>query len=367
MFFNILRNITSATHIVLINTPAGLSSSSTTNSVTMNSTFSCTPAGGTTHSRSQWQVATNSTFTTGLFDSGEVTNLTSYTRSSLTPGTTYYWRVRHKGANGEWSSYTAAQTRATTAVVINTPTGLSSSSTTTGITMNSTFSCTPAGGTTHSRSQWQVATNSTFTTGLFDSGEVTNLTSYRRGSLTPGTTYYWRVRHKGANGLWSSYTAAQTRATTAISIGSIIDGVWLVYADGGSFWRAIRCDANAFSQTIWRPTFINVGASSLTDGLANTNKMSTATGGARAWVNSKGGYLGARDELLELYDNKSLINAYSASPLPNSYVDAQGGYGWSSTEYSATYARYVSFVTRFSTIGLKTVIHIAIPLKRIPK
>jgi hypothetical protein len=352
--------------LALINIPSDLSSIASFDTITANSAFSSTPS-GETHQSSEWEISENSAFTTGVTSSGVVSGSerTEFTFTGLTESTTYYWRVRHQGGNGVWSDWTSAQTQDTTAVIINTPTGLSSSATTSSITSNSSFSATPSGGATHQASEWQRATNTSFTSGLVGSGVVTGSqrTQFTFTGLSAGTTYYWRVRHQGSNGLWSNWTSAQTRATTAMSIGSVIDGQWLIYADGGSFWRAIRCDSGALAQRQWGGYGSTTGATSTTDGPGNTAKMPTGTT-ARSWVESKGGYLPAIDELAQIGSNIAFINANSSSPISTAGMDP----GWSSTENSANDAGMYSFFDLSPFITDKDInIGWCIPVKRISK
>jgi len=145
-------------------------------------------------------------------------------------------------------------------------------------------------------------------------------------------------------------------------IGTKIENdTWLIYEDGGDHWKAIRCDKDTFSQTTWQPTDTLVNASSMTDGLANTNKMATTAGGARAWVESKGGYLPAIDELEAIVRKQNIINDNSASPIPIT------GDAWSSTEGYASYAYYLHLGLGGTFFTNKTTSRWCFPIKRIPK
>lgn len=64
--------------------------------------------------------------------------------------------------------------------------------------------------------QLQYATNSSFTTGLVDTGVVVSATSsYTTASLTRGTHYYWRVKTRDAS-LWSGWSS-----TANFTVGSL--------------------------------------------------------------------------------------------------------------------------------------------------
>jgi hypothetical protein len=70
------------------------------------------PGFSDSHSKSQWQIATDAGFASILYDSGDSNNLTSLPLSGvsgLQPLTTYYWRVRHRGNNGGYGAWSAGR------------------------------------------------------------------------------------------------------------------------------------------------------------------------------------------------------------------------------------------------------------------
>lgn len=106
------------------NAPTISSPSNGATSVSRNPTLSASafsdPDAGNTHAGSQWEIYTDAGFTTKVWDSGDTaTNLTSVVvnttngtfsgalngKTRLASNTTYYWRVRYKDNNGDWSSY----------------------------------------------------------------------------------------------------------------------------------------------------------------------------------------------------------------------------------------------------------------------
>ena len=69
---------------------------------------------------------------------------------------------------------------------------------------------------THASSDWQVATDSAFTNVISSaSASTTSKTSWQASNLAVSTTYYWRVRYRGATGAVSAWSAATTFSTKA--------------------------------------------------------------------------------------------------------------------------------------------------------
>ena len=60
-----------------------------------------------TFANTQWQVATDQAFTSIVVNSGDTTASTSYALSigSFSTSTVYYWRVRYKNSNGDYSAW----------------------------------------------------------------------------------------------------------------------------------------------------------------------------------------------------------------------------------------------------------------------
>lgn len=69
---------------------------------------------------------------------------------------------------------------------------------------------------THASSDWQVATDSAFTNIISSvSDSTTSKTSWQASNLAVNTTYYWRVRYRGATGAVSAWSTATTFSTKA--------------------------------------------------------------------------------------------------------------------------------------------------------
>ncbi len=174
-----------------------------------------------THSASQWQISTDPTFTTVDFDSGEdVVNLTSFSQSGLSLTTAYYWRARYKSNTIGFSDWSTVFSFNTVADTVATPVNESPVDTASGIggtvqLTASDFASVPALSQTHLASQWQVATDFSFSNIIFDSGEDDfNKESIIATGMEPNiTTHYWRVRYKGDLTSWSSYSTPTSFTT----------------------------------------------------------------------------------------------------------------------------------------------------------
>ena len=156
------------------------------------------------------QVSTSNTFATTVYDDSARTS-TSQQMSSLTIGTTYYWRVNSKISGGTsayssaWSFTTIAPPAAPVLVAPldaaqNQPTSLT-------LSWNAS-----AGAATY---RLQVSTSNTFAVTVFDDSTLTGNSQAIMG-LTIGTPYYWRVNAKNAAGT-SAYSA---RSFTTIAAGT---------------------------------------------------------------------------------------------------------------------------------------------------
>ena len=95
--------------------------------------------------------------------------------------------------------------------------------------------------------------------------------------------------------------------------------------------------------TTWDYYGTTTGATSDTDGAANTDKIASGSSAAK-WCRAIGSewYLPAKSELSTIYSNKSTLNA---TLFAIGGTQLSWGYYWSSTEYSSNRAYYIYFGT----------------------
>lgn len=240
-----------------INTSPAEGSTSSSTSPSLQATAFFVVGGVDAHEASQWQVATDSAFANVVHDSGEtMTDLTSHAvpGGELSAQETYYYRVRYKGQNLGYSSW-SRPTTFTTQAVPAAPTVTSPADGATGVSRTPTLNSSSffIAGTTdsHSKSQWQVASNSNFSTIVYDSGETVDLTAHTVAvSLAQDTNYYTRVRHKGTTtgwGAWSNVSAFRTLNAQVMGVVLTAEG-----GDGGTF-AYIDQDGNSIANpgTAW--------------------------------------------------------------------------------------------------------------------
>lgn len=207
---------TTFTTVATINAPTVTSPANNASGLAVPITFTgsafAVSGGSDTQSMSTWQIATDAGFTNVVFTTiDDVANMTSWSPTGLASGTTYYVRVKYDGVALVYSEYSPAITFTTVATInapsITDPTNLSTGNNP-GVTITgSAFSV--AGGTdTESMATWQLASDSGFTTIVQQSvDDVANKTSWAVTGLTPGATYYARVKYKGVTFVYSPYSA----------------------------------------------------------------------------------------------------------------------------------------------------------------
>jgi len=293
---------------------------------------------------------------------------------------------------------------------VSTPTNVSPANGATGQNATPTLTGSAFGALynyTMSAAQWQVSTDQTFATTLISTGDVagTSITySVPSSTLAVSTTYYWRVRYKDSNGVYSSWSTATSFATAASFSPTTIGQSY-----GGGYYAGKITDAGVTYYLIVAPKATGENSAkqwktsndaapaatqTLTNGPAASTAMNSAAypaaqfckgltiGGFSDW------YLPARDELEVVYRNlkpttstnytilrntvnlgtgfgvDGQINGYNANSVPAgagytsgspaqttvaSFITTTGTEAfaasayWSSTEFSTTYAWSQSF------------------------
>lgn len=153
------------------------------------------------------QVSTASDFAATVFDQSGLTS-TSRTVTALASGTKYFWRVSASNAAGT-GPYSATRSFTTfvsapAAPVLSSPgSGSSNQPTTVTLAWNAS-----AGATKY---RLQVSQSAAFASTIFDDSTLIS-TSRQIGSLSFGTTYYWRVSASNTGGS-SSYSPTASFTT----------------------------------------------------------------------------------------------------------------------------------------------------------
>jgi YD repeat-containing protein len=147
-------------------------------------------------------VASNPSFSTGIVYNNLAVSTTSQVVSGLTPNTTYYFRIRAVSASG--TSASSQVFTLTTLVLLPPPTVVSASNISTSSFIASWTSV--SGATSYGI---DVSTSSSFSTNVFINDFPVNSLQFNVFTLTPGTTYYFRVRAKNA-----TQTSANSQSVT---------------------------------------------------------------------------------------------------------------------------------------------------------
>lgn len=223
---------------------------------------------------------------------------------------------------------------------IKTPTNVSPASGATGVGPSPTLTGSPyyeLYALPKTAGQWQISTSNTFTSTVLDTGDVsgTGITyTVSVGTLSVNTTYYWRVRYKNPNGVYSSWSEPTTFTTAAV-FGPTTYGQ--SYA-GGYYGGQITVGSTSYYLIVapkasgeWTSVnFAATGGGSTVDGASNSNILASgynfandlSVNGYSDW------YTPAKDELASIYTN--------FQPVAGSEALASTDY-WTSTAYSSGY------------------------------
>lgn len=213
-----------------IASPANASDGNSLSPSLSSSVFSVT-GGSDTHQSSDWQIATDSNFSNIVASvTGDTVNKTTWSTVGLIPNTTYYVRVRYKGANLPYSAWSPTSQFST--IHVNTPSITSPTNAATGlmpaITLTGSAFAVTGASDTHASSTWQIATDSNFNTIVT---EISNSSTYKTSwtvNLNLNTTYYARVRYTGttySNSNWSNTVSFSTVANYTPNVPGITSPV----------------------------------------------------------------------------------------------------------------------------------------------
>ena len=176
--------------------------------------------GNLSHAKSDWQISTDSGFSTVTQQSmGSSSNLTSWYVSGLQYETYYHVRVRHYDSNGLVSDWSMVSSFKTADTYVNTPQitspsngssydlGGTSKSLTVSV-QSSSFSS--FGGLSFSKADFQISSTSNFSSIVAEESGRTSLSWSPTFVAVAGTTYYIRVRHHSTNGKVSSWSSSSS-------------------------------------------------------------------------------------------------------------------------------------------------------------
>ena len=199
------------------------------------------PDAGDSMSAYQVQISTANTFSSILYDSGEVANTgTSFAHTytaSLTYNTTYYWRARTKDAAGLWGPYSDGTASFKPNTKPNTPSNLTPSGGSIVSSLTPTLSGSssdPDTGDYLALARIKVYRSSDnrleWDSGDFASGVASFTKTFGSGgttynNLSLDTAYYWTATVKDSNGASSSTSSSATFTTYASGVGDMTPSV----------------------------------------------------------------------------------------------------------------------------------------------
>ena len=209
--------------------PAGTTGTSL--SPTLESSAFSDPDRGDTHAASQWQITANvGDYGSPVFDNAHAagSSLTSIVVYScnLNSSTTYYWHIRYQDNHGTWSDWSEESSFTTQSSPPATagnhppdqPVCVAPKDDARNVSITPTLESSafhdPDIGDSQAASQWQITiTASDYQDPLVDRLESLNSIAIPADTLSPDTTYYWRVRYLDDHGAWSEWSEESSFTT----------------------------------------------------------------------------------------------------------------------------------------------------------
>jgi hypothetical protein len=194
------------------------------------------PDAGDTHAASQWQIRVASgNYSSPVFASQtDNTNLVSILvpAGKLDYFTTYFWHVQYEDNHGAWSEWSEEYSFTTQSAPPDNPPVTtenhpperpvctapedSTDNVSTAPTLESSAFRDVDADDAQAASQWQITTEARdYQDPTFDGFESGNYVVVSAGTLSPNTTYYWRVRHQDNHGAWSEWSEESSFTTAA--------------------------------------------------------------------------------------------------------------------------------------------------------
>jgi hypothetical protein len=170
----------------------------------------------------QVQIDNNSDFSSPLYSAetaGSGSEVSIDANAASLPGSTVlYVRARYKDSDNNYSDWTptASFTTRPSFDFVNTPsvTAPAESFNFTSFTFSSSAFSTSGGSWSHTSTDWQVATNSDFSSLVVNNvGDVSNKTSYTVTGLDSVTEYFFRVRHRNSTLGYSDWSTTLSRTS----------------------------------------------------------------------------------------------------------------------------------------------------------
>ena len=264
----------------------------------------------------------------------DVTDASYTPATALTNLQTHYWRVRAEDGDGQYGTWSAVQSLA---VNIGAVSGLSPSDGSTATTTTPALSWNAVPGA--AGYEVQIADNR-LRVASAQAAEVSGTSYTPTAALASNRTHYWRVRAKDGDGQYGDWSAVASIIRNAVGDTGPAGGIVFYdkgsYSDGWRYLEAAKSDQATFVE--WGGYGTSVGGTStgIGSGKANTEKIvyklgsgnyaaricyDLVLGGHDDW------FLPSRDELNELYKQKSTVGGF-ASPNYRSSSESSSNYAW---------------------------------------